>query len=98
MRIYISGAITGHEDTAEERFRTASMLLKAAYSDAEIVNPWRIGQKIAYTAKPTHEEFMHISFALMDICDSVYFIPGWGVSDGCQKERKYAEEKGMVIL
>ena len=98
MRIYISGAITKHKDTAEERFRTASTMLKVVYPDAEIVNPWKIGQKIEFTAKPTQEEFMHISFALMDICDSVYFIPGWGDSAGCQMERKYAEEKGMLIL
>ena len=98
MRIYISGAITGHEETAEYRFNVSTGFLKHIYPEAEIVDPWLICQSISHSANPTHDDYMHISFALMDICDTVFFVPGWQKSEGCQKERKYAEEKGMVIL
>ncbi len=99
MRIYISGAITGHEDTAESRFLSAEKMLSKLYADAELIDPFLIGRQMQEHANTlTHKEYMDICFSLMKLCDCIYFIPGWENSNGCKQERIYAENIGMRVL
>ena len=99
MRVYISGPITGQEDTAKDRFFKAQCDIWDAYGvTTEIINPHGIGERAAEYAELTHEEFMKISFTLMDICNAVYFLDGWQDSKGCQQEHIYALNTGMEVL
>lgn len=100
MRVYISGPITGRDkDETKQRFTKAAMYIIFNYGpDTEIINPAIIGDAVSSEANPTHEEFMKISFALMDICNAVFFMPGWEDSDGCRQEWIYAHNTMMRVL
>ena len=98
MRVYISGPITGTTD-AEYRFQMAANSMKTLYGlDTEVINPYEVGEAASERAELTHEEYMKISLALMDICDAVYFLNGWENSKGCQQEHIYALNTGMEVL
>ena len=94
-RVYISGAITGTTDYME-RFAMAELkLLGLGY---EVVNPSTILSHIPTTS--THDEYMHISYALMDICDTICMMDGWRESKGAKLEYDYAikHEMNFYIL
>ena len=92
-RVYISGAITGTTDYME-RFAIAELkLLSLGY---EVINPSIILSHIPTTS--LHDEYMHISYALMDICDTICMIDGWQNSMGAKLEYDYAIEKCMMVM
>ena len=39
-----------------------------------------------------HEEYMRICYAMIDVCDCVYFLENWTKSKGAQMEHDYAIE------
>ena len=93
IRFYISGKITG-TDNYIERFNIAEdKMIKQGY---ETVNPAIILDHLPHTT--THKEYMHLSYALLDICDGIYLMDGWKDSVGAVLEYDYALEKGMVVL
>lgn len=94
MRIYLSGPITGTQD-AEQRFTEAEDQLKTEYMDAEIINPVKVA---AALPELKHDEYMLISFVMMDLCDSMYQMEGWKQSRGCNQEAGYAFAKRIPIL
>ena len=99
MRIYISGPITGREEDARERFSACEdNLFRILGNDIEIINPYEIGQMAAMNAKLEHKDFMKISFALMDLCDAVFFLEGWEYSVGCNQEWIYAKNRHMKVV
>lgn len=92
-RIYISGKITGTNDYIERFNKVEFKLLKEDY---EIVNP-----AITLSNLPTsttHAEYMHVSYALLDICDGIYLMDGWRDSKGAIMEYEYALKKELLIL
>lgn len=92
MRIYLSGPITGALDY-QRKFNLAEIRLKdAGYS---VVNPAKCNCSLPVDTK--HEEFMHVCFAQMDLCDAVYMLKGWDKSNGCRQEFEYASRNGMTI-
>ena len=90
MRVYISGAITGTDDYIE-RFEQAEQELKERGFD--VINPVKVNRILPKTS--SHSDYMHISFALMDLCDAVYSIPGWENSMGACMEFGYGVAKRM---
>ena len=62
----------------------------------ETVNPATILSLLPEST--THAEYMHLSLALLDICDGIYLMDGWRDSKGAVMEYDYAIEKGLVIL
>ena len=100
MRVYISGAITGQEDTARERFHSAEEEVKRIFGrDVEYINPYEVGEVAAVNAETlTHSDYMGISIGLMFACDTIYMMSGWEKSRGCQLEREYAEIHKMKII
>ena len=94
MRIYLSGPITGTQD-AGPRFAEAEAQLRLKYKTDEIINPVRVA---AALPPLTHDEYMIISFAMMDVCDSMYQMEGWKQSRGCNQEAGYAFAKRIPIL
>ena len=93
-RIYISGKITGTDDYIE-RFKEVEEHLGLLYN-YEVVNPATMLDHLPDTT--THAEYMHVSYALLDICDGIYLMDGWKDSKGAVMEYDYALEKGLIIL
>lgn len=93
MRIYISGPVTNVLDY-KEKFDQAEKHLKQTYPNAEIINP----TMIVLPSSCKHEDYMKIDFMLLDLCDAVYFMPGWDLSKGCNQEYGYAMAKELIIL
>lgn len=92
-RIYISGAITGTDDFME-RFQKAEEKLKEA--GHMVYNPARAN---SYMPDGTsYEEYMKVSFCLLDLADTIYMLEGWENSKGARRELEYAKEKGKAII
>lgn len=49
-------------------------------------------------ANVSHEDYMHICFAMIDICDAVYMLADWQQSIGARMERQYAMDQNKKIL
>lgn len=93
MRIYISGAITGTNDFME-RFKAAEDRLTA--EGMSVINPAHAN---SYMPKDTtYEEYMKVSFCLLDMCDTIYMLNGWEKSCGANREYGYALAKDKTIM
>lgn len=91
-RIYVSGPITGTKDYIA-RFSIASLRLESkGYS---VVNPAMVNAMLPKDT--TYDEYMAMSFAMMDLCDGIYMLDGWENSKGAKMEFERAKEKGMNI-
>lgn len=93
MRIYIAGKITGNPE-AGEAFENAETRLRMEGPN-EIINPYKIGEKLP---QMKHEDYMHVSFALIDIAETVYFLENWKDSQGACMEYGYALAEGKKII
>ena len=95
MKIYISGAITNNPDYKED-FERAEDYLQREYPSADIINPALVNSFLPKST--TYEEYMRMSFCMLDMCDSIYMIKGWNKSCGANREHGYALAKGMIIM
>ena len=85
MKIYIAGPITGLFDY-RKNFKEAEQELIA--KGHTVINPayLPIGLK----------DYMPICKAMIDQCDTVYFLKGWDVSIGALEEYEYVENNEKV--
>ena len=89
MKIYIAGKITGN-DIYYAEFLTAEIELK---NKGHIVfNPTTLPLGLE------HEQYLHICKAMIDVCDTVAFLPNWTESKGAKMEMEYANSKGKKII
>ena len=95
MKIYISGAITNCPDF-KERFEMAEYYLQKTYPDAEIINPALVNSFLPKST--THEEYMKMSFTMLDMADAIYMIDNWRSSCGASQEYGYALAMGKMML
>ena len=95
MKIYISGAISNNPNYKED-FERAEDYLQREYPSAEIINPALVNSFLPKST--THEEYMRMSFCMLDMADSVFMIDGWQKSCGASQEYGYALAKGKCIL
>lgn len=92
-RIYISGGITGVDDYME-RFAKAQKELEAqGYS---VLNPALFNSIMPEDT--TYEEYMKMSFTMLDMADAVYFLKGWDKSMGANREYGYALANDKILL
>ena len=99
MRIYISGPISKRPNDALERFAAAKKDIIDTYGpEFEFIDPLDVGNAASINASLTQEDFMKLSFTLMEFCDSIYFMDGWQDSIGCKQEYIYAQNRHMTIL
>lgn len=89
MKVYISGKITGNKNWKEEFKIVEDILINKGYS---VLSPRMI------TAPLDYEDFMHIDFAMIDICDIVVFLGNASESLGSDRERKYAQAKNIKCI
>lgn len=95
MKVYISGGITNNPNHKED-FERAEDYLQKEYPSAEIINPALVNSHLPKST--THEEYMRMSFCMLDMCDIVYFIKGWEESNGANQEYGYSLAKDKIIL
>ena len=93
MRVYISGAITGTDDYIE-RFSEAEKQINAGESTA--VNP--AGIMSSMPKDTTHDQYMKMSLALLETCESMYVLKNWRNSKGVAIELEYAREHGIPVF
>lgn len=93
MKIYLSGAITGTNDYME-RFKAAEE--KLTLDGHTVFNPAAVNSMMP--TETTYEEYMRVSFTLLDMCDVIYMMRGWQDSKGANREYGYALGKDMTIL
>lgn len=93
MRVYLSGAITGTDDFME-RFREAEDRL--ANEGMSVMNP---AHAVSYMPEDTeYEEYMKLSFCLLDMCEGIYMMDGWEKSCGANREYGYALAAGKTVM
>ncbi len=104
MRIYISGPITGMEDTARQRFKEAVAELLVKYSrrkiKVNIIDPFWANDRVFehFQETPSHDDYMITSMAMLSLCDAIYMMEGWVNSEGCKQEYQYALEHGYDVI
>ena len=88
MKVYIAGKMAG-DAGYKEKFRAAEHTLRARghtpMHSAELPGGFE------------HEEYLHICYAMIDVCDMVYLRPDWEGSVGARKERKYARKRHKPV-
>lgn len=89
-RIYISGAITGTDDYMERFAEAENDLIKAGY---EVVNPAKVNAQLPKGT--SYEDYMKMSFCMLETCDYIYMLRGWQNSKGANMELCKAKELKM---
>ena len=92
MKLYLSGAITGTDDYMD-RF---SMDEKPLEVEHTITNPAKVNAQLP--SDTNYEDYMKMSFCMLDMCDGIYLLKGWEKSCGSNRELGYAMAKGKIIL
>jgi len=92
-KIYISGPITGQEDTAEARFENSEKLLLEYGWD--VVNPMKLNHD---NHDKSWESFMKVDLKAMMECDAIYMMREWQGSKGAIMERDIAKKLKMKII
>ena len=95
MRIYISGAITNNPNYKED-FERAEDYLQREYPSADIINPALVNSFLPKST--TYEEYMRMSFCMLDMCEAIFMMRGWEKSCGSNRELGYAMAKDMIIM
>lgn len=84
-KAYISGKITDCKEY-KKIFKDAEIeLKKLGYS---VMNPAELPQGFEY------EEYMHICYAMIDVCDIICMLPNSNESKGARLELEYAIKNG----
>ena len=92
MKLYLSGAITGTDDYMD-RFSMAEKSLEVEHT---IINSAKVNAQLP--SDTNYEDYMKMSFCMLDMCDGIYLLKGWEKSCGSNRELGYAMAKGKIIL
>ena len=92
MKLYLSGAITGTDDYMD-RFSMAEKSLEVEHT---IINPAKVNAQLP--SDTNYEDYMKVSFCMLDMCAGIYLLKGWEKSCGSNRELGYAMAKGKIIL
>ena len=90
MIVYLSGKITG-DSNFQKKFAAVELSLRA--KGYAVINPCDLCYPFL-----SYEQFMHVDFALIDVCDAVYMLKDWTGSSGARREKEYAEKQGKKIM
>ena len=88
MKIYIAGKITG-EPHFKNIFKCAELTLQR--HDYTVMNPAELPEGFS------QEDYMHICFAMIDVCDAVFLLSNWKDSKGANLEFEYAVNNKIKV-
>lgn len=91
MKIYIAGPITGAPDYQQHFARAERRLHDAGHIT---MNPATLAQNEGFP----HADYMHICFAMIDVCEAIYMLKGWQASKGACMEYEYTRKQGRIIM
>ena len=89
MIVFVSGPIS-HKRFYKTQFWMAERLLRAAGYD--VLNPTTLPRWLS------HEDAMHICYAMIDCADMVVQLRDWEQSLGATMEGTYAKSKGIAVV
>ena len=92
-KFYISGAITGTDDYMERFAEAENELTERGYS---VINPAKVNAQLPEDT--TYEQYIKMSLAMLEMCDSIYMMGGWQNSSGACLEYQYAKTLGKNII
>lgn len=93
MKFYIAGKVTGLEKAyIFKKFYESGNLLK---KDGHLVMSPAV---LALNEGFEHEDYMHICYAMIDVCDAVYMQKDWQQSEGARMELQYAKDWKKQII
>ena len=93
MKIYIAGKITGF--TREEYCaKFSAMQRELERQGHKVMNPAYVNATDGFE----HEEYLHVCYAMLDVCDTVYMLRDWQTSKGARLELQYAADHQKEIL
>lgn len=90
MKVYISGAVSSDPEYLDHFQRTAIAIRQEGHL---VMSPSCLPFGFDY------EEYIHVCFAMIDVCDAVYLMHNWQESPGACREKLYAEStlKRVII-
>lgn len=92
MRIYISGPISNTNDYMERFEKAQKLLEKRGHT---VVNPALINSNLPKDT--TYDEYMFMSFNLLDLCKGIYLLKGYENSSGALEELEHARLKRLFV-
>jgi len=93
LKVYIAGKVTGLEK--------AEVFKKFNESKCQLKKQGCITMSPAVLASNEgfgHSDYMHVCFAMIDVCDAVYMQKDWRDSKGARMELQYAKNLKKRIL
>ena len=92
-KIYIAGKITGFERTVYmAKFLKVQRMLESQGN--LVMNPAYVNATDGFE----HEEYLHVCYAMLDVCDAIYMLRDWQTSMGARMELQYAADHQKEIL
>lgn len=93
MKVYIAGKVSGLSDREVfEKFYKSSEKLKG--QGHTVMSPAVLLLNKGFE----HPEYMHVCFAMIDVCDAVYMQRDWQESKGAKMELEYATRNRKAII
>ena len=93
MKVYIAGKITGVErEITLKKFENARAKLTREGHSVLVPTVLPVLEEL------TQADYLHICFAMIDVCDAVYFLRDWNQSSGAMQELAYAKKHNKKII
>ncbi len=89
LRLYLSGAMASDPHHPQHFLDTALALRSEGFI---VMSPGCLPDGFDYP------DYLHIDFAMIDVCDAVYMMHNWRDSPGACAELLYAEDTGKKII
>lgn len=89
-KIYISGSITNNPNYRVDFCRK--------YRELENSGKYIVLTPLMINAKLSWEDYMHIDFAMLEVCDVIYMMKGWEQSKGAKEELEHAKKLNLEII